>query len=146
MSGTPFGTTQVLIQAFLGWVFSVPAVARWGITLVFAALVVALSVTPGVARPGDNAFVWIVVNTPAPLQKLMHVVVYATLALLWMWTLESIESRLVRITLVIVATVGLGAVLEWHQTSVPGRFGTIFDVALNTLGALVGLAIALFLL
>ena len=76
----------------------------------------------------------------------MHVVVYAALALLWMWTLESIESRLVRITLVIIATVGLGAALEWHQTRVPGRFGTIFDAALNTLGALVGLAIALFLL
>jgi hypothetical protein len=135
-----------LIQAFLDWVFSVPAAARWGITLVFAALVVALSVTPGVARPGDNAFVWIVVNTPELLQKVMHVAVYAALALLWMWTLESVESRLVRITLVIIVTVGLGAALEWHQTRVPGRFGTIFDIALNALGALAGLIIALLFL
>jgi hypothetical protein len=134
------------MQAFLDWVFSVPAAARWGITLVFAGLVVALSVTPGIARPGDNAFVWIVINTPAPLQKLMHVAVYAALALLWMWTLESIESRIVRITLVIIATVGMGAVLEWQQIRVPGRFGSIFDVALNALGAIVGLAVALLFL
>jgi hypothetical protein len=134
------------MQAFLDWVFSVPAAARWGITLVFAALVVALSITPGVARPGDNVFVWIVVNTPELLQKVMHVAVYAALTLLWVWTLDSIESRVWRISLAIIVTVGLGTVLEWHQTRVPGRFGTIFDVVLNTLGALAGLIIALLIL
>lgn len=134
------------MQALVDWVFSVPAATRWVVTLAFAGLIVALSVIPGIARPGDNAFVWIVINTPAPLQKLMHVVVYAALALLWIWTLESIESRSIRITLAIIVTVGLGAVLEWQQTRVPGRFGTIFDVLLNTLGAAVGLIIALLIL
>jgi len=134
------------MQAFLEWVFSVPAAARWGVTLVFAGLIVALSVTPGIARPGDNAFVWIVVNTPEPLQKLMHVAVYAALALLWMWTLESVESRTLRIALAFLATIGLGAALEWYQTQVPGRFGSLFDVALNALGAIVGLAMALLFL
>jgi hypothetical protein len=134
------------MQAFLDWVFSVPAAARWGITLVFAALVVALSISPGVAKPGDNVFVWIVVNTPELLQKVMHVAVYAALTLLWVWTLDSIESRVWRISLAIFVTVGLGTVLEWHQTRVPGRFGTIFDVFLNTLGALAGLIIALLFL
>ena len=133
------------MKPILDWVLSVPALTRWGVTLVFAALVIALSITPGVARPGDNAFVWLVVSTPAPLQKLMHVVVYATLALLWMWTLASVESRAVRITLVILITVGLGAILEWHQTRVPGRFGTVFDVLLNIIGTLIGI-IAAFLI
>jgi len=146
MPGTSFGTALVLMQAFLEWVFSVPAAARWGVTLVFAGLIVALSVTPGIARPGDNAFVWIVVNTPEPLQKLMHVAVYAALALLWMWTLESVESRTLRIALAFLATIGLGAALEWYQTQVPGRFGSLFDVALNALGAIVGLAMALLFL
>jgi len=134
------------MQAFLEWVFSVPAAARWGVTLVFAGLIVALSVTPGIARPGDNAFVWIVVNTPEPLQKLMHVAVYAALALLWIWTLESVESRTLRVALAFLATIGLGAALEWYQTQVPGRFGSLFDVALNALGAIVGLALALLFL
>jgi VanZ family protein len=63
-----------------------------------------------------------------------------------MWTLASIESRLLRIALTIIATIGLGAILEWQQTRVPGRFGTVFDVALNAIGALIGLALALLLL
>ena len=134
------------MQAILDWLLSVPALTRWVVTLTFAALVIALSVTPGVARPGDSAFVWLVVNTPAPLQKLMHVVVYATLALLWMWTLASVESRAARITLVILLTVGLGAILEWHQTRVPGQFGTVFDILLNVIGTLIGIVAAFLIM
>ena len=134
------------MQTLGDWLLSVPALSRWGITLIFAALIVALSISPGIDRSGDNIFVWIIVRTPNLLQKIMHVATYAILAVLWMWTLESVESRIVRTALAIIATVGMGAVLEWHQTRVPGRFGTIFDVLLNTLGALVGLAMALLLL
>ena len=134
------------MQAFTEWLLSVPASARWVITLIFAAIVVALSITPGIARPGDNAFVWLVVNTPAPLQKLMHVVVYAILALLWVWTLEPVESPALRIGLAILATIGLGAILEWHQTHVPGRFGTLIDVLLNIAGTLIGIIAALLIL
>ena len=134
------------MQALVDWVFSVPAATRWVVTLAFAGLIVALSVIPGIARPGDNAFVWIVINTPTLLQKTMHVVAYAALVVLWMWTLESVESLFVRIALTMIVTVGLGALLEWQQTRVPGRFGTIFDVLLNTLGAAVGLIIALLIL
>lgn len=130
----------------MDWLLSVPVLTRWGVTLFFAALVVALSISPGIERSGDNIFVWIIVRTPDLVQKIMHVTVYAALALLWMWTLESVESRIVRIALTLIATIGLGAVLEWHQTRVPGRFGTLFDVALNALGALLGLAMALLLL
>ncbi len=130
----------------MDWLLCVPASIRWAVTLVFALLVVALSISPGVERSGDNVFVWIVVNTPGPLQKFMHVAAYAALAMLWMWTLESVDSRIVRIAVTIIATIGFGTVLEWLQIRVPGRFGTIFDVALNALGALVGLALALLLL
>ena len=134
------------MPALMDWLLSVPASARWVITLIFAAIVVALSISPGVEQPGDNLFVWVIVRTPTLIQKIMHVATYAALALSWMWTLASIESRLVRIALTIVATIGLGAILEWHQTRVPGRFGTVFDVALNTVGAVIGLALALLLL
>jgi len=134
------------MQALMDWLLSVPTSTRWVTTLIFAAIVVALSISPGVARPDDNIFVWIIVRTPPLIQKIMHVATYAALAMSWMWTLESIESRIVRIALTIIATIGLGAILEWHQTRVPGRFGTLFDVALNTLGAAIGLALALLLL
>ena len=134
------------MQTLMDWLLSVPASTRWVITLIFAAIVVVLSISPGVERPGDNIFVWFIVRTPSFIQKIMHVTTYAALAMSWMWTLDSIESRTVRIALTIIATIGLGAVLEWHQTRVPGRFGTLFDVALNALGATIGLALALLLL
>lgn len=76
----------------------------------------------------------------------MHVATYAALAISWMWTLESIELRIVRIALTIIATIGLGALLEWYQTRVPGRFGTLFDVFLNTVGTLIGIIAALLIM
>jgi VanZ family protein len=91
-------------------------------------------------------FVWLVVHTATPVQKALHVGIYGALAVLWMWTLEPIESRLLRIVLALVASVGLGALLEWHQTRVPGRFGTVLDVILNAAGAIAGLLLALALL
>jgi VanZ family protein len=125
---------------------SLPATYRWLITILFVGLVVILSVTPGRAQAGDSIFVWLVMNTPTPLQKFMHVAIYAGLALLLMWSLEAIESLTARISLTFVLTVSLGAVLEWYQTLVPGRFGTIIDALLNTIGAVAGLLVASFLL
>ena len=128
------------------FLLSVPPVYRWAITLVFVGIVVALSIVPGIGKPDDSIFSWLVINTAAPIQKAMHITSYAILAVLWMWTLASVESRVARIALVLAATVGLGAILEWQQTRVPGRFGTVADVLLNTLGAVAGLIAAILLL
>ena len=40
----------------------------------------------------------------------------------------------------------VGIALEWYQTTVPGRYGSITDILLNSLGAALGIVIALFLL
>ena len=127
-------------------ILSIAPAYRLGITLVFVGVVIALSIAPGIERPGDSIFSWLVVHTAKPMQKAMHIAVYALLAMLWMWTLDSIESRAMRIALTLVACVGLGAVLEWHQTQVPGRFGTVADVVLNVVGVIAGLIAALILL
>jgi len=128
------------------WLLTVPPAWRWLLTLAFVALVIALSVAPGVARPGDSVFEWLVANTATPVQKAMHVAIYAMLAALWFWTLESVDSRILRFALALVVTVGLGALLEWRQTMVPGRFGTLMDVMLNACGAIAGLIMAGLLL
>lgn len=125
---------------------SLPTGYRWLITLLFVGIVVVLSVTPGRFQTGDSIFVWWVANTPAPLQKLMHVVVYAALAMLFMWSLESIGSQITRIVLTLVLSLSLGITLEWFQTMVPGRFGTLVDVLLNVTGTIVGLVAAALLL
>ena len=123
---------------------SIPTIYRWLVTLVFVGVVVVLSVTPGRFQTGDSVFVWLVANTPTLLQKIMHVAVYATLALLFMWALDTIESRLSRMVLTLVLAFSIGIVLEWYQTMVPGRFGTIVDVLLNVSGAVAGVVAALF--
>ncbi len=123
---------------------SLPTIHRWLITLAFVGVVVVLSVTPGRFQTGDSIFVWIVANTPTLLQKIMHIAVYAALAMLFMWSLESIKSQVSRIVLTLVLAISIGVVLEWYQTMVPGRFGTIVDVMLNSIGVIAGLVAALF--
>ncbi len=123
-----------------------PIAVRLIITLLLLAAIVTISVVPGRPQPGDSVFVWLVAVTPTPLQKLMHFITYAMLAMLLMWSLERINSMSHRIVLALAVTVTLGSFLEWYQTSVPGRFGTLADAVLNAIGATVGVVVAALLL
>ncbi len=123
-----------------------PFYIRLLVTLVLVAAVVGISIIPGHARPGDSGFVWLVAATPAPIQKLMHFLVYAGLGWLWVWTLDDVTPRWLRFLIAFVLAVGLGAALEWYQTRVPGRFGTLLDVLLNAGGVVAGLVVALLVL
>ena len=125
---------------------TIPAGYRWALTLALVALIVGLSITPGVARPDDNLFSWLYAGTPPPAQKVFHIIMYALLAFLWMWTLASIESTRVRLGISLLLTLGLGITLEWYQTRVPGRFGTLVDVLLNAFGAVIGILAAILVI
>ena len=125
---------------------TVPAGYRWALTLAVVAFIVGLSITPGVARPDDNLFSWLYAGTPPTAQKILHIIVYALLAFLWMWTLAGIESTRLRLAVALLLTLGLGVVLEWYQTLVPGRFGTLIDVILNTVGAVIGVLVAVLVI
>ena len=116
------------------------------ITLCFMALLTIASVIPGSAEPGDSVFIWLVAKTPTLLQKSLHVCLYATLVVLWAWTLDAIQSKARRLVIAVTIAVCFGAAMEWFQTKVPGRYGTIVDVILNAAGALLGLVAAIFLL
>jgi len=141
------GTSTVTVYCTtMEWLPSWPLAYRYGAALAFAAIVVVLSITPGVAKPGDSVFVWLVVNTATPVQKVMHVAVYALLCALWIWAFEPVRPTLLRVALAVAATISLGAALEWHQTQVPGRFGTVTDVLLNAAGAIAAALLALVLL
>ena len=124
----------------------IPLTTRIVITLGFMALLMVASIIPGRAEPGDSIFVWLVAKTPTLLQKALHICLYAMLTLLWVWTLDAIQSKSQRLVIAVTVAVCFGATMEWYQTKVPGRFGTIFDVALNAVGALLGLFAAIFLL
>ena len=112
---------------------------RVALTLGFMALLTVASVIPGRAEPGDSVFIWIVAETPTMLQKSLHVLLYGMLTMLWSWTLDSVQSKWQRLIIAVSIAVCFGATMEWYQTKVPGRFGTIFDVALNAAGAVLGL-------
>ena len=113
--------------------------------LVFTAIVF-VSVIPGRPQPGDSAFVWILAATPTIVQKTLHLIAYALLAALWMWTLEFIDSRAWRAGSALSIAIATGAAMEWLQLSIPGRFGTLGDVILNAAGAISGLLAAILLL
>lgn len=123
-----------------------PIVARAAVTLLLMALLVAASIVPGRAQPGDSLFVYAVAKTPTLVQKILHVSMYALLTLMWVWTLEAIQSRPDRLLIAAGVAIIFGASMEWYQTRMPGRFGTIVDVGLNAAGAVLGLIAAIFLL
>ena len=125
---------------------SVPLAFRWIVTILFVGFVIGLSITPGIEQPNDNLFSWLYAHTSSPVQKALHVAAYALLGFLWVWSLGSIESVPVRLAVSFLITLGLGVTLEWYQTTIPGRFGTIVDVLLNALGALLGLLAAFLLI
>jgi VanZ family protein len=110
------------------------------------ALLMLVSLIPGQPKPGDFAFIWLVAKTPTLMQKVLHVCLYGVLTMLLVWALDSIQPRTYRFLISLIIAVALGAVLEWCQTKVPGRFGTLFDVVLNAVGAALGLLAAVFLL
>ena len=125
---------------------NIPFAARLLATLAAAAAIIAASTVPGTPKPGDAAFVWLVYATPTGLQKSLHVVAYGVLAVLTLWTLqERVASGSVRILAVVLSTLVLGALLEWYQTTVPGRFGSLTDVLLNGAGILLGVLVARWL-
>ena len=101
--------------------------------------------TPDERESGDNVFRWLVANTLSALQNGLHVVFYGVLALLLVWALERTATGAVRMLIALLVAVTLGAGLEWYQLHVPGRFGSLGDILLNTLGAIVGLAVSLLL-
>jgi len=116
------------------------------LTLCFMALLMLASLIPGRPKPGDSAYIRLVAKTPALIQKILHFCLYGVLVILLAWSLESIQSNAYRFVTAYIIAVVFGAVMEWCQTKVPGRFGTFYDVALNAAGAALGLiaAISLF--
>ena len=113
-------------------------------TLLASAFVVFLSTIPGHTRYEDSNFVWLVAATPVGLQKSLHVLVYAALSILWIWALEKLDPRWLRLATALLLATAFGAALEWAQTMVPGRYGTLSDVILNAFGAILGLALAVW--
>ena len=121
-----------------------PRSGRIAVTAVFMAAILGLSVVPSEPQPGDSVFIFLVAATPTLLQKTMHVCFYGTLTALWVWTLRGLPEPTARLTAAFLIAASYGALMEGLQLFIPGRFATLYDVMLNSLGAASGLLIARF--
>lgn len=107
------------------------------------ALLHALSSIPGVAQGDDPLDVRVFVWLAPELQNLLHIPAYALLAWVWCWSLPAWGPSRAVIMIAAVVLAGLfGLVDEWHQTFVPGRYGSATDLALDLLGAILGVWLA----
>ena len=81
------------------------------------------------------------------LRKTGHVVGYGMLSLLllrgWRATLGRVPALLLRATLLSwLGTLFVSAMDEWHQSYIPSRTGTVWDVALDTVAGVGFLVVA----
>ena len=102
----------------------------------------AISSIPG--EPPDNptiihaVFSWF---TPT-VHNLLHIPAYAALA----WTLCRCQQPYfygrIGLLLAVMIAGAYGALLEWHQIAIPGRYASFTDVVLNFTGAAIGAGFA----
>jgi VanZ family protein len=78
---------------------------------------------------------------PKLLQKTMHVIAYAVLAATWFWVFDSGRFARTAAMLTVCLTSAYAAIDEFHQTFVPGRTGSAWDVGLDTFGAALGVVV-----
>ncbi|HYU60101.1 MAG TPA: VanZ family protein [Solirubrobacterales bacterium] len=68
------------------------------------------------------------------LRKLLHVVIYAALTLLWFWTLRPLLPGTSALALAGLIALIYGITDEYHQTFVEGRDGRPLDVGIDLIG------------
>ncbi len=87
---------------------------------------------------GSDDIAFLTSLNPA-VQNLLHIPLYGLLAFLWMNVFKKKGFRpALSLTLSLLIAVLYGCLDEVHQAFVPGRYGGLLDVCLNTAGALLG--------
>lgn len=117
--------------------------ANVALPLLIMAMLFWLSSVPGIPLPDDPAhyalFYWI---SPT-LQNGLHVPVYAGLTWAWHWALGA-WLRVSSTQTICACTIAFVYAVfdEWHQSFVPGRYGSLADVVLDVAGIVFGLWLA----
>ncbi len=113
---------------------------RLFIPLAYMLAIFALSSIPDTGRiesPVDKIFHWV----SPELQNLLHIPLFGGLAGCWHWALKpwiiGVNSRIV---VAFIFTTLYSFADEYHQLSVPGRFGSFTDLGLNAIGSILILA------
>ena len=104
------------------------AIWRWSAVILWMVMIFAVSATPSIATPLEPVYDF-------TFKKVAHVTVYAILTVL---LFRAFRLHITHKGHALFAA-ALVAVLyafsdEWHQTFVPGREGTLHDVAIDAVG------------
>jgi VanZ family protein len=76
------------------------------------------------------------------LQNLLHIPLFGGLAGTWYWSLKPwLDGANTKIAIAFIFTTVYSFLDEYHQLSVPGRYGSFTDLGLNAIGAILMLAI-----
>tara|TARA_R110002073_G_scaffold319036_1_gene493498 strand:+ start:98 stop:442 length:345 start_codon:yes stop_codon:yes gene_type:complete len=95
-----------------------------------------VSSIPGDVMEAAPVFRWVTPNW----QNLLHAPVYGGLALSWLWALETRFTTVRnRVVAAFILTMMYAFVDEGWQLHIPARYGSLTDLALNALGAVLAL-------
>ncbi len=73
-------------------------------------------------------------------QNLLHLPLFGLLSYLWIRPLTILGiSNIPKIVLTVFITIIFGCFDEFHQTFVPGRYGSLMDILLNLAGVMMGI-------
>ena len=117
-----------------GKVINLAGRRRLLLPLAYMAGLLLLSSVPGdqTEGPVGQLFQWV----EPQWQNLLHVPLYAGLAASWLWALARHPMHgLTRLSVALLVTLLWAALDETYQISVPGRYSSLTDMALNALGA-----------
>ncbi len=108
---------------------------------IYMLLILALSLIPMHREIRGLEFL---INMKSLVQNLMHIPFYAFLAILWLQILRIYAFKGWKTVLFVAFfSVGFGIVIEFIQMTIPGRYPSIIDMGLNTIGTFVGILIYL---
>ena len=114
---------------------------RLFIPLAYMLVIYALSSIPDTGRIDsqvDKIFHWV----SPELQNLLHIPLFGGLAGCWYWALKPwVVGTNNKIALAFIFTTIYSFIDEYHQLSVPGRFGSLTDLGLNAIGTILILGI-----
>ncbi len=107
--------------------------------LLFMGLIYFLSTIPGMENEeslSNTLYLWVETD----IQKFGHVAIYALLAIFWFIYLSKKKLKIsLNISLILLTTVLFGVLCEWAQLFIPGRYASLSDIMLNTIGVILGL-------
>jgi len=119
---------ELVIKQLRRLLLAMPLWLRWLSCLVYAALIMVLSLLPAPAIPSSGL---------AHTDKLLHFVLYGGLAGLLCWTLALTLHNRRRLLFAVVIAVAYGSVMELAQLLLTSsRFFSWADIVANSLGAI----------